>query len=79
MLVIHLRAIEVARRLVETVRRQTGVNVSVGLSVAGEGEPLTQAFARADEAVYAAKAGGRDGAMLVRGAAPGAATLTGGA
>lgn len=57
---------ELARRLSHAVRRQTNVTVSIGVSVAEEAELLTEALARADRALYVAKAAGRDGARLIR-------------
>jgi PleD family two-component response regulator len=36
------------------------VTASVGVTAVGQGESLADAIARADEALYAAKAGGRN-------------------
>ena len=40
--------------------RQLGVTVSVGVAVAGDGEPLNKLMERADAALYRAKLNGRD-------------------
>lgn len=60
------QAVELARRMTAAVRRKTSVTVSIGVSVADAGDPLTGAFARADKALYAAKSDGRDSVMLLR-------------
>lgn len=46
-------------RLLETVRRKVGATLSVGVAVEEPGESDTTLLARADAAVYAAKAAGR--------------------
>jgi diguanylate cyclase (GGDEF)-like protein len=63
------RAMEIAERLRRTVRDRRangiGVTVSIGVAVAREGElDSDDMVARADEALYAAKAGGRDRVCL---------------
>ena len=59
-----------AQRLLEALRAAPmaldggaalALRASIGLAVAGADEPLADATARADRALYAAKAGGRDG------------------
>ena len=43
---------------------QLGVTASVGVAVPHDGETDASLLARADRALYAAKAGGRDGVKL---------------
>jgi diguanylate cyclase (GGDEF)-like protein len=58
-------ALGAARRLHEAVgAAQLGVTVSVGAAVPHDGEPDASLLARADRALYAVKAGGRDGVAL---------------
>lgn len=57
----------VRARRVEHAAQVIPYRISVGLALARPGEPLDHWLARADEALYRAKAAGRDGRMLDRG------------
>jgi diguanylate cyclase (GGDEF)-like protein len=58
-------ALDVATRLRDAVATaQLGVTASVGVAVPHDGETDASLLARADRALYAAKAGGRDGVKL---------------
>jgi diguanylate cyclase (GGDEF)-like protein len=60
-------ALDAATRLRDAVAAaQLGVTASVGVAVPYEGESDTSLLARADRALYAVKAGGRDGVALAR-------------
>ncbi len=56
--------LEAMRRAVEAAPTQVPVTVSIGWSPAAAGEPPEAAFARADEAMYAAKRDGRNRVVL---------------
>lgn len=56
---------EVAGRVIEAVRDREPSTISVGIAMARRDEDPDDVIARADEAMYAAKAGGRDRAELV--------------
>jgi diguanylate cyclase (GGDEF)-like protein len=55
---------QLAERIVNTVREQTTVTVSIGVGLSKPHETLTQTLLRADRALYAAKAAGRDRVVL---------------
>ena len=57
-------ALAIARRLWAAARSLRDVTVSVGVAVAMAGEAETSLLARADDALYAVKAAGRDGFRL---------------
>jgi diguanylate cyclase (GGDEF)-like protein len=58
-------ALDVATRLRDAVATaQLGVTASVGVAVPQDDESDASLLARADRALYAAKAGGRDGVKL---------------
>jgi diguanylate cyclase (GGDEF)-like protein len=57
-------ALEVATRVVDEVRRRTSATASIGVCLTHGAEPLDEALLRADHALYAAKAQGRDRAVL---------------
>jgi diguanylate cyclase (GGDEF)-like protein len=59
------QALDVATRLRDAVATaELGVTASVGVAVPHDGETDASLLARADRALYAAKAGGRDGVKL---------------
>jgi diguanylate cyclase (GGDEF)-like protein len=59
------QALDVATRLRDAVATaELGVTASVGVAVPRDGETDASLLARADRALYAAKAGGRDGVKL---------------
>ena len=57
-------ALEVARRVVAAVREKAGSTASVGIALSRPREALRDTLARADRALYRAKAAGRDTAAL---------------
>ena len=60
-------ALDAATRLRDAVAAaQLGVTASVGVAVPRDGETDASLLARADRALYAAKAGGRDGVKLAQ-------------
>jgi diguanylate cyclase (GGDEF)-like protein len=60
-------ALDAATRLRDAViGARLGVTVSIGVAVPREGETDASLLARADRALYSAKAGGRDGVTLAR-------------
>jgi diguanylate cyclase (GGDEF)-like protein len=55
---------EIANRVVTAVRERTATTASIGVCLSEPHERLDQALLRADNALYAAKAAGRDRAVL---------------
>jgi len=60
----HEEAADIGRRVAAAVRERTAVTASIGVCLSEPHEPLDQALLRADRALYAAKAAGRDRALL---------------
>jgi len=72
--VVERLRLEMIAQPISTIKRDLNVTVSFGVAVSGGvNEPLDQLLARADTALYRAKAAGRnrvefeDGALLVGG------------